>query len=104
MEWRPFEKRLMDRIKGGGSPMKLCGQVLWGNVGKDRVLVILFPLGSRGCSGLNVQVFDCVGACSVIFEYSLMLSLLFFLYLYLVLSCGRWQHTLREHNVCEYTG
>ena len=50
----------MDQIKGGVSPMKLKGQVLWGIVGRYGVFV-LFTLGSRVCSYLIVQVFVFLG-------------------------------------------
>ena len=68
----------MDQIKGGVSPMKLKGQVLWGIVGRDGVLVLL-TLGSsvRSCLIEQVFVFVSVWAFYVIFEYVLSSSLCF---------------------------
>ena len=59
--------------------MKLEGQVLWGIVGRDGVLVLL-TLGSsvRSCLIVQVFVFVSVWAFYVIFEY--------------VLSFSRWSH------------
>lgn len=82
--------------------MKMYGHVLWGKGGKNRVLLMSLPLGGRGYSCLNVRMFvlDSLWASFVIFEW--ILSLFCFFSAYTV--CGGWQHTMMEHNVCEYTG
>lgn len=88
----------MDQIKGGLSPMGLDGQIAWGTVGEDGV-VVLFTLGSRVRPGWSVLLYD---------FYSLWAFLFVCLFVYffpsLIPTDGWWQYDMRARDVHDYTG
>lgn len=47
----------MDQVKGGVSPMKRRGQILWGIRGENGGLVLLFTLVLGVCPGMFVPFF-----------------------------------------------
>lgn len=88
----------MDQVKGGVSPMKRWGKILWGIGDENGGLVLLFTLVSGVCSDMFVPFLVRDGLLGCLF----LLDCLFF-FSFLSLPLTEWWHYILKCNIDEYT-